>query len=98
MPDRRQHPGGREVLTGLTSGFLAAGPPVVVASLWDVEDRATRELMRAFHRLLSQAGDPAAALRLAQIELLRNPNLSLRSPAAWAGFAAIGGTLTSTSH
>jgi CHAT domain-containing protein len=82
---------GRESLTGLAAAFLAAGPPVVVSSLWNAEDRATRELMRTFHHALRQGQPPGPALRTAQLELLHHPDETLRSPSAWAGFAAVGG-------
>lgn len=88
--------GGREVLTGLAAAFLAAGPRVVVASLWDVDDRATRELMRAFDLALPKEGEPASALRAAQLQLLHGGPPELRSPASWAGFEAFGGSLPST--
>jgi CHAT domain-containing protein/tetratricopeptide (TPR) repeat protein len=80
----------RENLTGLAAAFLAAGPTVVVASLWDVEDRPTRELMRHFHVAL-RSNDAASALRGAQLALLVSQDPVLRSPAAWAGFQVIGG-------
>ncbi|HEX6046410.1 MAG TPA: CHAT domain-containing protein, partial [Pyrinomonadaceae bacterium] len=44
---------GREIkgegLVGLTRGFMYAGTPAVVASLWDVRDQATAELMSRFY-------------------------------------------------
>jgi len=81
----------RESLVGLAAAFLAAGPPVVVSSLWQVEDRATRELMLAFHRVFRKGADPAAALRAAQLELLHaSPTGPFRSPAFWAGFEVFG--------
>ncbi|HEY4594162.1 MAG TPA: CHAT domain-containing tetratricopeptide repeat protein, partial [Thermoanaerobaculia bacterium] len=39
-----------EGLLGLTRGFLYAGAPRVVASLWWIDDRATADLMKAFYR------------------------------------------------
>lgn len=81
----------RESLVGLTAAFLAAGPPVVVSSLWKVEDRATRQLMLAFHRALRGGSDPAVALRDAQIQLLREPEGRFRSPNYWAPFEVFGG-------
>src|SRR6185295_13830918 len=57
-----------EGLVGLTRGFMYAGAPRVVASLWNVNDRATAELMRRFYRaMLSEGMRPAAALRAAQL-------------------------------
>ncbi|MEO1333991.1 MAG: CHAT domain-containing protein [Myxococcota bacterium] len=69
---------GKEVvsegLIGLTRGFLHAGARRVVASLWKVNDRATRELMTELYRGLLQDKLPAAAaLRRAQQILAQNP-------------------------
>jgi CHAT domain-containing protein/Tfp pilus assembly protein PilF len=84
---------GRELrgegLVGLTRGFLYAGAPRVVASLWKVEDRATSELMTRFYRALWQEGlAPAAALRSAQLSLRRERRW--RDPYFWAGFVLQG--------
>ncbi len=84
---------GREVrgegLMGLTRGFLYAGVPRVVASLWRVQDRTTAELMTRFYRALWQDGlPPAAALRQAQRSLRGEPRY--RDPYSWAGFVLQG--------
>jgi tetratricopeptide (TPR) repeat protein len=54
---------------GLVRGFLTAGASAVVASLWTVDDASTAELMRSFYSLLRQCGNPAQALREAQLYL-----------------------------
>jgi CHAT domain-containing protein/tetratricopeptide (TPR) repeat protein len=84
---------GREIrgegLVGLTRGFMYAGAPRVVVSLWSVRDRATAELMQRFyHALLEQGLPPAAALRQAQNELRQVPDLA--APHQWAGFVLQG--------
>lgn len=84
---------GREIkgegLIGLTRGFMYAGSPRVVASLWSVDDRATSELMRRFYqKLLRDKMRPAAALRAAQIEMRQNPRFS--DPYFWAAFTLQG--------
>ncbi|MGH6693276.1 MAG: CHAT domain-containing protein, partial [Gammaproteobacteria bacterium] len=62
-----------EGLIGLTRGFMYAGAPRVVASLWAVEDRATAELMKRFYEgMLTRGLTPAAALRDAQLALRRD--------------------------
>ena len=74
-----------EGVMGLTRGFLFAGAPRVVVSLWDVDDRATAELMKRFYvRLLRGGESPAAALRGAQVEMSSHPRWS--EPYSWAGF------------
>lgn len=78
-----------EGLVGLTRGFMYAGAPRVVASLWDVRDHATAELMRRFYEgLLRRNERPAAALRVAQLSMLREPRWS--SPHYWAPFVLQG--------
>ncbi len=53
-----------EGVVGLARGFRVAGARAVVASLWPVDDEATRRLMGAFHeRALGDSGDrPGRAL------------------------------------
>jgi len=84
---------GKEVrgegLMGLTRGFLYAGVPRVVGSLWPVQDRTTAELMSRFYKAMWQRGmPPAAALRDAQSSLSRDPRY--RNPHSWAGFVLQG--------
>lgn len=78
-----------EGLMGLTRGFLYAGVPRVVASLWPVQDKASRELMTRFYRAMWRDGQsPAAALRQAQRSMRRDPRY--RNPFFWAGFVLQG--------
>jgi hypothetical protein len=78
-----------EGLVGLTRGFLYAGAPRVVASLWKVDDRATAELMKLFYqRMLRDGLRPAAALRRAQIDMQKQPRWA--APYYWAGFTLQG--------
>jgi CHAT domain-containing protein len=78
-----------EGLVGLTRGFMYAGSPRVVASLWNVDDRATSELMKRFYRaMFSQKMSPSAALRTAQTSLLAEKGWD--SPYYWAAFTLQG--------
>jgi CHAT domain-containing protein/tetratricopeptide (TPR) repeat protein len=78
-----------EGLVGLTRGFMYAGAPRIVASLWQVSDLATAELMKEFYAgLLERRLTPAAALRRAQIAIAQNPRWS--APYFWAGFVLQG--------
>jgi CHAT domain-containing protein/tetratricopeptide (TPR) repeat protein len=84
---------GKEVqgegLLSLTRGFMYAGAPRVVASLWRVPDKATAELMKRFYRgVLVEGLTPAAALRTAQVALWKESRLS--APYYWAAFVLQG--------
>jgi CHAT domain-containing protein/tetratricopeptide (TPR) repeat protein len=72
--------------------FIAAGVPVVVASLWPVDSQSTKELMVSFHRHRTlDRLSTAEALRRAQLEMLRGDDTRYRHPFYWAAFTAIGG-------
>ena len=78
-----------EGLVGLTQGFMYAGARRVVVSLWNVNDKATAELMARFYRgMLRENKSPAAALRTAQMEMSRQKQW--QSPYYWAAFVLQG--------
>jgi CHAT domain-containing protein/predicted negative regulator of RcsB-dependent stress response len=79
-----------EGLIGLTRGFMYAGAPRIVASLWKVDDRATSELMKRFYQgmLGPEALRPADALRQAQLSIWKEKQW--REPYYWAAFVLQG--------
>ena len=78
-----------EGLVGLTRGFMYAGAARVVVSLWNVNDRATADLMTRFYeRMLKHGERPAAALRAAQVEMWKQKQW--QSPYYWAAFTMQG--------
>jgi CHAT domain-containing protein len=61
----------------------------VIVSLWNVNDRATAELMSGLYRGMLRSGkSPSAALREAQLEM-RNQK-RWESPYYWAAFVQHG--------
>jgi CHAT domain-containing protein len=79
-----------EGVIGLTRGFMYAGAPRIVASLWKVDDRATSELMKRFYQGLlgPEALRPAGALRHAQVSIWKEKQW--REPYYWAAFVLQG--------
>ncbi|NES85698.1 MAG: CHAT domain-containing protein [Moorea sp. SIO2B7] len=78
-----------EGLVGLTRGFMYAGSPRVLVSLWSVSDKATAEIMSRFYRLMWEEGlTPTQALRAAQIEM--QTETQWKSPYYWAAFTIQG--------
>ena len=68
---------------------MYAGVPRVVASLWQIDDRATAELMKRFYASMLTGGQrPASALRDAQIALSKIKGWD--SPYYWAAFTLQG--------
>jgi CHAT domain-containing protein len=79
-----------EGLVGLSRGFMYAGAPRVMASLWKVDDRATAELMKRFYSAMlgKDALRPAAALRAAQVQMWKTKGFE--DPYYWAAFTLQG--------
>jgi CHAT domain-containing protein len=78
-----------EGLIGLTRGFMYAGAPRVIASLWKVDDDATAELMKRFYeKMLKEGMTPASALRSAQASMSAQKRWA--NPYYWAGFVLQG--------
>jgi CHAT domain-containing protein len=74
-----------EGLIGLTRGFLYAGAARVVATLWEIDDRTTAEVMRRFYQgMLGNGERPAAALRAAQSAMWKTKGWD--APYYWAAF------------
>ena len=81
-----------EGAVGIARPFLAAGAPLVVASLWPAESGPTADLMIAFHRRRRLDGLPTAeAFRRAQLDMLSSPDPRNRLPKHWAAFTVTGG-------
>jgi len=78
-----------EGVTGLTRAVMYAGTPAVIASLWDVDDRATKELMVTFYKnLLEKNLNKTEALRQAKLEMIKNKKYI--SPLFWSAFVMYG--------
>jgi CHAT domain-containing protein/Tfp pilus assembly protein PilF len=78
-----------EGLVGLTRGFMYAGASRTLVSLWNVDDRATAEMMSRFYHLLLKENLPAiAALRQAQLEMQTETQWT--NPYYWAAFTLQG--------
>lgn len=74
---------------GFASVFLLAGAPAVVAAGTSVDDKAAFSLFVAFHQELRASGNVSAALRAAQLRMIRGPDPALRKPSAWSSFVVM---------
>ncbi|MEO1260696.1 MAG: CHAT domain-containing tetratricopeptide repeat protein [Bacteroidota bacterium] len=80
-----------EGLISLSRGFAYAGAKSLVTSLWQVNDRATSNIMTSFYEGLKLNKNKDTALRQAKIEYLKNQKEDhLASPFYWAAFVALG--------
>jgi CHAT domain-containing protein len=81
-----------EGASSLARALFAAGVPVVIASLWAVDDRDAAEFFVSFHRELARGTDPAAALRATQLQWLTKEEGGRQTLATWAAFQLFGAT------
>ena len=92
---------GREVegegILGLVWAFQYAGAKSVIASLWNVEDRSTSDLMAELYTGLASGLDKDQALRRAQIRQLTAPNTSASSTVRGVG-GLVSQDVVSTAH
>ncbi len=77
-------------LFGISEQFRRAGVRAVVASLWKVNDKSTKELIIQFYQALSQGESKNQALRSAQLYLIHNERSTYSDPYYWAPFILIG--------
>jgi len=73
-------------LLGLARGFLYAGTPSLVVSLWRVNDRSTTLLMQTFYEELLGGASKPRALRRAILRVKQE----YPHPYYWAPFVLIG--------
>jgi CHAT domain-containing protein len=73
---------------GLSRGFIYAGTPSLLATLWEVDDASTAILMGQFYRNWQKGMSKQEALKQAQLSLKVLPQY--QHPYYWAPFILIG--------
>ncbi|REJ86090.1 MAG: CHAT domain-containing protein [Acidobacteria bacterium] len=77
-----------EGMVGMARAFFHAGTDSVVASLWNVDDRASAEFMRHFYTALADGAGKAEALQLARQQL--RSRRGYEHPYYWAAWVLLG--------
>jgi CHAT domain-containing protein len=80
-------PVGESGVDNLASAFLDAGATTVVSAMWDVDDRATADLMIDFYQYLIHGRSKSEALRLAKLRMIAS---AASQPYYWAAFEMSG--------
>jgi len=84
--------GDNRASLGLAGMAVRSGARSTIASLWDVDDQATAELMAKFYQELTNSQNTKSeALRRAQLAILKNDKFA--HPYYWAAFVLIGNWL-----
>ncbi len=79
-----------EGMVSLARGFLYAGVPNIVMSLWSVSDRPTKDLMTYFYQEMDQGKSKAAALHAAKLTYLEEADNITANPYYWGSFIYLG--------
>ena len=79
-----------EGILSLARGFLYAGCPSIIMSLWEVEDQSGTQIMSSFYRNLKKGKRKDEALRAAKLEYLESAGSRKAHPHYWLSFVSIG--------
>lgn len=79
-----------EGVMSLARGFFYSGSKSVISSLWNINDKASSEIISKFYKNLSSGVSKSNALREAKLSYLKEKNLSDASPYYWAPMILIG--------
>lgn len=74
----------------LSKGFVHAGCPSAVMSLWSVDDFSTSEIMIDFYDYLKKGHTKDKALRKAKLDFIASADKVKKHPFFWAAFVQMG--------
>jgi len=75
----------------IARGFIKAGVKSVLSTLWDVNEKASFEIISAFYKNMEKGDRKSQALRNSKLSYLqRHRNTSEASPYYWSGFTITG--------
>jgi CHAT domain-containing protein len=79
-----------EGIMSLARGFMYAGCPAIIMSLWPVDDQSTSLLMQKFYEGLKKGQNKDEALRNAKLDFLKNADEVKANPFYWSGMIFVG--------
>lgn len=79
-----------EGVMSLSKGFIWAGTPSTVLSLWAVDDCVTSDLMTSFYQNLKNGLTKDAALQATRLQFVQEADKRFQHPYYWAPFILMG--------
>jgi CHAT domain-containing protein len=79
-----------EGVMSLARGFLYAGCPSIIMTLWEVEDLSGTEIMQDFYNFIAKGKEKDDALRLAKLKHIQEADPLKAHPHYWLGYVNIG--------
>jgi CHAT domain-containing protein len=79
-----------EGLYSLSRGFIYAGCPSIVFTLWQISDKPSKNLMGYFYYHLLNHENIDLSLRNAKIQYIQNASIDMSHPYYWASYSFMG--------
>lgn len=79
-----------EGIMNLARGFVYAGVPSIVMTMWSVEDQSSAQIVNSFYQYLDKGIPKDEALRQAKLDMLAEGNMLRSHPYYWAAYVTIG--------
>ncbi len=79
-----------EGVMSLARGFIMAGCPSIIMTLWALEDKSGLKIMTSFYKLFLKGKSSDYALWQAKLEYLENADKLKSHPYFWSGYVMIG--------
>ncbi len=81
-----------EGVMSLARGFMYAGCPSIIMTLWEVSDKSGARLMQDFYKSLKKGKTKAEALQKSKLEFLKTADKLKANPYFWSTYVIIGDT------
>jgi CHAT domain-containing protein len=81
-----------EGVMSLARGFVYAGSPSLIMTLWEVEDKSSISIMKSFYQNLFTGKSKAEALQDTKIEFIQNAKPENTHPFFWSSYVVLGNT------
>jgi len=79
-----------EGVMSLARGFIYAGCPGIIMTLWEVEDRSGAEIIKSFYSYLKKGYSTDKSMQLAKLQFLNNADMLRSHPYFWSPYIQIG--------
>lgn len=79
-----------EGMMSMARGFIYAGCPSIVMTLWQVSDLSSAELMTGFYKYLKKGYSKKKALHQAKIDYIQSSDNLKANPYFWSAFLMVG--------
>jgi CHAT domain-containing protein len=83
-----------EGVMSLARGFFISGTKSVVSSLWNINDKTTKEIMNSFYLNIKEGKSKSKSLQQSKLDYLSSNSGSMASPFYWSSFVLIGDSET----